>query len=78
MAIQQNYREKIIEEIQTLPREIIPSLYRMIRLLEVQWQRVTKKKGNGRGSLKGIWKGSQIDEHLFREARRSLFHYEDH
>jgi hypothetical protein len=33
------------------------------------------KKGK-RGSLKGIWKGSQIDESLFNEAKKSLFPYE--
>ncbi len=30
-----------------------------------------------RGSLRGIWKGSQISEDLFWEARRSLFSYEE-
>jgi len=34
------------------------------------------RKGK-RGSLRGIWKGSTIDESLFIEARKSLFTYED-
>ncbi len=37
---------------------------------------VSYRKGK-RGSLKGIWKGSVIDESLFIEARKSLFNYED-
>jgi hypothetical protein len=29
-----------------------------------------------RGSLKGIWKGSNIDESLLAESKKSLFSYE--
>lgn len=48
----------------------------------VQFERQIKspvfscRKGK-RGSLRGIWKGSIVDESLFIEARRSLFNYED-
>jgi hypothetical protein len=34
------------------------------------------RKPGIRGSLKGVWKGSQINESLFLEAKRSLFPYE--
>jgi len=34
------------------------------------------EKSRVRGSLKRIWKGSQIDETLFIEAKKFLFPYE--
>jgi hypothetical protein len=33
------------------------------------------KMSGKRGSLKGIWKGSVVDEKLFSEAKSSLFPY---
>ncbi len=48
----------------------------------LHFERQLKSSGSScrsgkRGSLKGIWKGSIIDENLFSEARKSLFNYED-
>ncbi|MBI1930481.1 hypothetical protein HYR99_40335 [Candidatus Poribacteria bacterium] len=42
---------------------------------EIEIEEVSTPKK--RGSLRGIWKGSQISEDLFLEARRSLFSYEE-
>lgn len=53
----------------------MPKLYRIIHLLATELMPKTKKTGN-RGSLKGIWKGSQIDESLLLAATKSLFPYE--
>ncbi|MBU2431825.1 MAG: hypothetical protein KKH99_14115 [Proteobacteria bacterium] len=69
------YREKILEEIRVLPEEMLPKFYKVIHLITTEFTPELKKKGN-RGSLKGIWKGSNIDEKLFAEAKRSLFPYE--
>ncbi len=69
------YKEKIIKEIEKIPESKMPKLYKVIHLLATELMPNAKKTGN-RGSLKGIWKGSQLDESLFTEAKRSLFPYE--
>ena len=70
------YKEKLLREIEEIPKEMAPKLYRVIRILKIEL--ISKpEKTRTRGSLKGIWKGSQIDESLFIEARKSLFSYED-
>jgi len=70
------YKEKLLREIEEIPKEVIPKLYRVIRILKTEL--IPKpEKSRIRGSLKGIWKGSQIDESLFVEAKKSLFPYEN-
>ena len=69
------YKEKILKELEGVPEEMMPKLYRIIHLLATELIPNAKETGN-RGSLKGIWKGSQIDESLFLEAKKSLFPYE--
>ena len=69
------YKKKILEEIKKIPDEKIPRLYKVIHLLTTELISKTKRTGN-RGSLKGIWKGSDIDESLLIKARKSLFPYE--
>lgn len=70
------YKDKILKELEEIPEEKMPKLYRIIHLLVAELLSKTKKAGNS-GSLKGIWKGGQIDEMLFIEAKKSLFPYED-
>ncbi len=69
------YKDKIIKEIEEVPEEMMPKLYKVIHLLTTDVMQKTKKPVK-RGSLNGIWKGSQIDESLFFEAKISLFPYE--
>jgi len=69
------YKEKLIKEIEDIPEEMIPKLYQAVHILKTELMPKTKKTGI-RGSLKGIWKGSQIDDSLFFEAKKSLFPYE--
>ncbi len=69
------YKEKLIKEIEETPQEIIPKLYEMMHHFRNELMQKSKKSGS-RGSLKGIWKGSQIDETLFAEAKKNLFPYE--
>ena len=71
----QTYKQKILKEIEQVPKQKIPKLYKIVHLLAVELTPKTKETGN-RGSLKGIWKGGQIDESLFVEAKKSLFPYE--
>ena len=65
------YKEKILRDLEGVPREMMPKLQKIIHLLATELIPKTKETEN-RGSLKGIWKGSQIDETLFLEARKSL------
>lgn len=69
------YRERLLEEIREFPEEMMPELYKIIHLLNTKFV-PRMKKTKKRGSLKGIWKGSQIDEALFLQAKKSLFPYE--
>ncbi len=69
------YKEKILKEVEQIPEDKMPKLYRIIHLLTSELIPKQKKTGK-RGSLKGIWKGSQIDELLFIKAKKSLFPYE--
>jgi len=74
-AMASTYKEKLIKEIEETPQEIIPKLYEMMHYLRDELMQKAKMSGK-RGSLKGIWKGSVVDEKLFSEAKSSLFPYE--
>jgi hypothetical protein len=69
------YREKLLQEIESVPQEMTPILYKIVHLLNTQWKKSPDKKEKKRESLRGIWKGSKIDESLFAEAHKSLFSY---
>lgn len=69
------YKEKILKELEGVPDEMMPKLYKIIHLLTTELMQKKDDKKN-RGSLKGIWKGSQIDESLFLDAKKSVFPYE--
>ena len=70
-----NYKEKLLKEIEGFPEGKIPKLYKIIHILRVELMQKAQKPMI-RGSLKGIWKGSQIEEAFFIEAEKSLFPYE--
>jgi len=69
------YKEKLIKEIEETPQEIIPKLYEMMHHFRIELMQKSQRSGK-RGSLKGIWKGSLVDEKLFSDAKNSLFPYE--
>jgi len=69
------YKERVLREIEEIPEEMMPKIYRIIRILKMELIPKTKKIGI-RGSLRGVWKGSQIDEAIFLESKKSLFPYE--
>jgi mRNA-degrading endonuclease YafQ of YafQ-DinJ toxin-antitoxin module len=69
------YKEKIIKDIRKIPDEKMPKLYKIIHLF-ISEVTLKEKKISKRGSLKGIWKGSHIDESVFIEAKKSIFPYE--
>ena len=50
------YKEKILKEIERVPEDKMPTVYKAIYLLTELM--VETKKAGTRGSLKGIWKGT--------------------
>lgn len=77
MSNKNYYREKLLQEIKAAPQEMTQLLYKIVHSLNTQWGINSEDRKGNRGSLRGIWKGSIIDESLFTEARKSLFSYED-
>lgn len=73
--MQTSYKEKILKEIEKIPDDKLGNIYKIIHLLTAEITSAVKKTGK-RVSLRGIWKGSQIDDSLFTEAKKSLFPYE--
>ena len=69
---QSTYKDKIIKEIKGMPEELMPKTYNIAHSMATKLNTL-KKKSRNRGSLKGIWKGSRIDESLFLEAKKPLF-----
>ncbi len=70
-----SYKKRLLKEIEEVPDDKIPQWDKIIHLLTTELIPKPKKTGN-RGSLKGIWKDSQIDKSLFSKAKKSLFPYE--
>lgn len=73
--MQTNYKEKILQEIEKIPEDKLANMYKIIHLLAAEITSDAKKTGK-KVSLKGIWKGSLIDDSMFAEAKKSLFPYE--
>lgn len=69
------YKQKLIGEINSLPEELIPRFYRIVRTLrsELSNKAVVMPK---RGSLRGIWGNLDIEESRIVAAKKSLFFYE--
>ncbi len=73
------YRDRIINEIDTIPEVFLPDVYQMLHLLKTRFMpdAADKKSKKVKKNLEGIWKGAVIEENDFAEARRSLFSYEN-
>ena len=69
------YKEKIYDEIESLPEEMMPKMYRIIHVLKNELLLRTEKFKT-RGSLRAIWEGSKIDDDLIEKAKKSLFPYD--
>ncbi len=68
------YKNKLLDEVKELPEEMASRIYKIVHLIKLEFS--ADSKVQERGSLKGIWKGSQIDEDIFKRAQNSLFPYE--
>jgi hypothetical protein len=69
------YKQKLIGEINSLPEDLMPRFYRIVRILRSELTNKTAVKTK-RGSLRGIWGNLEIDETHISAARKSLFSYE--
>ena len=70
------YKEKLIQEIETIPDEMIPQFYRIINVLKNEI--VNKPQPvNDKQTLRGIWRGSKIKNNLIKQAKDSVFSYEN-
>jgi hypothetical protein len=69
------YKQKLIGEINSLPEDLMPRFYRIVRTLRSELANKTAVKTK-RGSLRGIWGNVEIDETHISAARKSLFSYE--
>lgn len=69
------YKQKLIGEINAVPENLLPHFYRIMHTLRTELTRQTTTN-SARGSLRGIWKGSNIDESILAESKKSLFPYE--
>ncbi len=69
------YKNFLMKEMENIPEEMLPDVYQILQILKKQHIKKGKKKAV-RNSLKGIWKGSNIKEQLFSEAKKSIFPYE--
>jgi len=69
------YKDSILKEMEEIPEDKKLRFYRIIHLLAKELLAGSKQKEK-RGSLKGIWRGSHIEETLLEEAEKSLFPYE--
>ncbi len=69
------YKQKLIGEINAVPENLLPRFYRIMHTLLTELTRQASTT-RARGSLKGIWKGSNIDKSLLAESKKSLFPYE--
>ena len=68
------YKKKIFKEIDTIPEKHLKSIYNIIHLFKNELGMATKRSTK-KETLAGIWKGSQIDEELIGEAKKSVFPY---
>lgn len=69
--------ESVSENHALIPKGTLEKPIRLARQVdEIEINEICNKTQAKRGSLQGIWKGSQMSEDIFLDARRSLFSYE--
>ena len=70
--------ESVSENHALIPKDTLEKLIRLAKQVgEIEINEIRNETKAKRGSLQGIWKGSQISEEDFLDARRALFSYED-
>jgi len=66
----QVYKEKILKDINEIPIHKLPGFYKLVHLIKTELVFDVNKPGR-RSSLKGIWKGSEIDDMLIDESKKN-------
>lgn len=70
--------ESVSENRVLIPKGTLEKLIQLASQVdEIEINEVCSKTQAKRGSLQGIWKGSQISEEDLLDARRSFFSFED-
>ena len=70
--------ESVSENRVLIPKGTLEKLIQLASQVdEIEINEISNKAQAKRGSLEGIWKGSQISEKDLLDARRSLFSFED-
>ena len=68
--------ENVSENRVSIPKETLQKLIQLASQVdEIEVNEICNKMQAKRGSLQGIWKGSQISEEDLLDARRTLFDY---
>ena len=69
--------ESVSENHVLIPKGTLEKLIQLASQVdEIEVNELCKETRAKRGSLQGIWKGSQISEEDLLDARRTLFNYE--
>jgi len=69
--------ENVSENRVSIPKGTLEKLIQLASQVdEIEVNEICNKTQAKRGSLQGIWKGSQISEKDLLDARRTLFSYE--
>lgn len=69
--------ESVSENRVLIPKGTLEKLVQLASQVdEIEINEICNKTQAKRGSLRGIWKGSQISEEDLLDARRTLFSYE--
>ena len=58
--MQSTYKEKLIDEIETISEKMLPWFYRIVSVLKKEMYESERKTAKA-NTLKGIWKGSDVD-----------------
>lgn len=70
--------ESVSENRVLIPKGTLEKLIQLASQVDdIEINEISNKAQAKRGSLAGIWKGSQISEEDLLDARRSLFSFED-
>lgn len=70
--------ESVSENRVLIPKKTLEKLIQLASQVgEIESNEIYNKTQAKRGSLQGIWKGSQISEEALLDARRTLFCYEE-
>ena len=67
---------KLVKEIESMPENMMPRFYRILKLLKDEMIE-NKQKTNGKSTLRGIWKGSHVNDKMIESAKKSIFPYQD-